>query len=57
MHFIISVAGVFINNTGAIKYSNVFKGPKVKISFYNEDNGKQIGDCFWTKTGTFNNDF
>jgi hypothetical protein len=49
--------GIFINNTGAIKYSNILKSPKVKVSFYNEDNGKQIGESFWTKVGTFNNDF
>lgn len=49
--------GIFINNTGAIKYSNILKSPKIKISLYNEDNGKQICDSFWTKVGIFNNDF
>lgn len=48
---------IFINNTGPIKYAAILKGPRIKISIFNEDNGKQIGESYWTKVGTFNNDF
>lgn len=33
------------------------KGLRVKVSLFNEDNGKQIGDVIWTKLATYNNDF
>ncbi|CAO1357929.1 unnamed protein product [Diamesa serratosioi] len=48
---------IYIHNTGTFKYNLILRGPKIKITFYNEDNGKQIGDVLWSKTGTFNEDF
>jgi hypothetical protein len=34
-----------------MKYRKTLKSPKIKISFYNEDNGKQVGECHWTNCG------
>lgn len=51
------ILGIYIKNTGCLRFSQVLKNPNVKISIYNEDNGKQIGDSYTTKTGIFNDDF
>lgn len=51
------ILGIYIKNTGCLRFSQVLKNPKVKISIYNEDIGKQIGDSYTTKTGVFNDDF
>ncbi|CAG9798856.1 unnamed protein product [Chironomus riparius] len=48
---------IYIKSTSSIKYRSEIKGLRIKISFYNVDNGKQIGDLIWTKNATYNNDF
>lgn len=50
-------SGIFLHSTGTLKFDPVMKSPRVKISFYNEDSGKQIGDSKWSKHGNFNDDF
>lgn len=40
-----------------MKYRSEIKGLRIKISFFNVDNGKQIGDLIWTKNASYNNDF
>lgn len=49
--------GIFIHSTGIIKYNNNLKNLSIKISIYNEDNGKMIFDAISTKAGKFNDDF
>lgn len=51
------LSGIFLHATGTLQFDVNLKSPRVKISFYNEDSGKQIGDSKWSKSGTFNNDF
>ncbi|XP_070506913.1 jouberin-like isoform X2 [Chironomus tepperi] len=48
---------IYIKSTSPMKYRREIKGLRIKISFYNVDNGKQIGDLMWTKNATYNNDF
>ena len=54
---IILILAIYLHNTGIFKYYLKLKDPKIKITFVNEDNGKQIGDVLWSKKGTFNKDY
>lgn len=50
--------GVFIHSCGPVEFrTNLRSGLRVKVSLYNEDTGKMIGDVKVTGTGKFNNDF
>lgn len=50
--------GVFIHSCGPIEFSSILcSGLRIKVSLYNEDTGKMIGDTQVTGVGKFNNDF
>jgi hypothetical protein len=39
-----------------MKYKKFMRSPKIKVSFYNEDNGKLIGEPQWTAAGRLDQD-
>jgi hypothetical protein len=51
------IVGIFVDGINSIKYRKALKAPKIKISFFNEDTGKQIGGSMLTKVAEFSNHF
>lgn len=63
--FLTVFSGIYIHETGKLEYNTNLKQPRIKVSFYNEDNGnliqKTVGkspiDTLFSKKGTFNDDY
>ncbi|CRL00858.1 CLUMA_CG014109, isoform A [Clunio marinus] len=49
--------GIFLHSTGVLDYNLNYKELRVKVSLFNEDSGKQIGDPKWSRVGIFHNNF